>query len=235
MAWNPYDDNRPVDGWSDAEPEPARPRRRSPIALLVVLVLAATFVWQALSTPIDPDARLHLVIDDEIAYAHGRTDAESFADIRRQLDSNPQLEKIVLRHVPGTSHLKENVRIARMIRARGLNTHLDSRSFIASGGVDLFLAGVERTMTCGAQIGVHSWQDENGDSPASLGFDPLEDGMRAFHAEIGIDQDFYHFARDAAPHKSLYFLTREDLERFGILTDGPCKGVDWLGFLPGRQ
>ena len=32
-----------------------------------------------------------------------------------------------------------NMRIARRIRSRGLNTHLDSNSFIASGAVDLFL------------------------------------------------------------------------------------------------
>lgn len=245
MAWNPYDDKRPEwddpqgpnggpdGGWND--PEPIRPRRRSPIALGIVALIAFMFIWEALQTPPDPDARFNLVVEDTVAYAFGGTDVNSFDDVRNQLDANPQVQTIVLRHVPGTTHLGENTRIARLIRARGIDTHLESSSFIASGGVDLFLAGVERTMECGARIGVHSWQNENGDNPRSLGFDPIEDGMRAFHAEIDVDPDFYSFARDAAPHSSLYFLDRDDLERFDILTDGTCEGTDWFGFLPWRR
>jgi hypothetical protein len=218
--------------WTESWTEPIPPRRRSPIAVLVVLLLAAMFVWEALQPRPDPDARFNLVVEDTIAYAYGGTDHHSFADVRRQLDENPQLETIVLRNVPGTTHLGENTRIAQMIRARGLNTRLESTSFIASGGVDLFLAGQERTMECGARIGVHSWQDQDGDSPRTLGYDPIEERMERFHASLDVDPDFYAFARDAAPHSALYLLSRDDLERFDLLTNGSCEPVNWLNFLP---
>lgn len=231
-SWDGYPSNGwEEDRWERGWTEPIPPRRQSPLALLIVLLLALVFIWEALQPRPDPDVRFNLVIEDRIAYAYGGTDAESFADVRQQLDANPQIETIVLKHVPGTKHLGVNTRIAQMIRARGINTHLENTSFIASGGVDLFLAGQERTMECGARIGVHSWQSHDGESPRTLGHDPIEDRMERFHATLDIDPDFYAFARDAAPHSSLYFLSRNDLERFNLLTHGACDGMDWLGFL----
>lgn len=253
MRWNPYDtsDRDPIqpdgerprrrtsqftdrpgqDDWYEGWREPIPPRRRSPVGFFIVFLLAAMFIWEALQTPPNPDARFTLVVEDSIAYAYGGTDADSFNDVRLQLDANPQLETIVLKNVPGTTHLSENTRIAQMIRARGLNTRLESGSFIASGGVDLFLAGNERTMECGARIGVHSWQNDQGESPRTLGHDPIESRMEAFHRSLDVDPEFYSFARDAAPHSALYFLSRDDLQRFNLLTDGQCEPVGLLSFL----
>lgn len=231
MAWNPYDETDWERGWTEPIPKP----KHSAVAGLIALLLVAVFVWTALLPQPDPEARLNLVVEDTIAYAYGGTDANSFNDIRRQLDANPQIDTIVLKHIPGTKHLGENTRIAQMIRARGINTHLERNSFIASGGVDLFLAGQQRTMECGAQIGVHSWQDSAGESPRTLGFDPIEDQMARFHASLDVDPAFYAFARDAAPHKSLYFLSRDDLKKFNLLTDGTCEGRRWFGFLGGQH
>jgi len=231
MAWNPYDETEWDRGWTEPIPKP----KRSRFGGLIVALLALMLIWEALQPRPDPDARFNLVVKDSIAYAYGGTDANSFADVRRQLDANPQIDTIVLKHVPGTTHLGENTRIASMIRARGINTHLERNSFIASGGVDLFLAGQTRTMQCGARIGVHSWQDSAGESPRTLGHDPLEIDMERFHASLDIDPEFYAFARDAAPHQALYYLSRKDLERFNLLTDGACKGSSWFGFMGGRN
>lgn len=231
MAWNPYDETDWERGWTEPIPKP----KRSPWAVIIVLVLAAMFVWEAVQPRPDPDARFNLVVEDSIAYAYGGTDIDSFADVRRQLDANPQIDTIVLKHVPGTKHLGVNTRIAQLIRARGIDTHLERNSFIASGGVDLFLAGQQRTMTCGAQIGVHSWQDQDGESPRTLGHDPIEDRMEQFHASLDVDPAFYAFARDAAPHKSLYFLSRDDLTRFNLLTDGACQRAGRFGLFAWRR
>jgi len=231
MAWNPNDETEWERGWT----EPIPKRRRSPWAVFIVILLAGMFVWEALQPRPDPDARFNLVVEDSIAYAYGGTDADSFLDVKRQLDANPQIDTIVLKHVPGTTHLGENTRIAQMIRARGINTRLETNSFIASGGVDLFLAGQERSMECGARIGVHSWQDQNGESPRTLGHDPIETRMGRFHASLDVDPEFYSFARDAAPHQALYFLTRKDMERFNLLTDGACERAGWFGFFGGSR
>lgn len=209
---------------------PIPPRRRSPWALIIILLLASMFIWEAFRNPTLPDARFFLRVENDIAYAFGGTDAESFDDVRQQLDANPQIETIVLRHVPGTSHLAVNTRIAQLIRARGIDTKLEKRSFIASGGVDLFLAGEERSMECGARIGVHSWKDENGGTPKSLGEDPIEPSMIAFHESLGISPDFYAFTRDAADHEDLYYLTQSDIARYDLLDGGTCEKTGWLNW-----
>lgn len=246
MAWNPNDPSDPQGRTPDGRPftrrtrfdapfydnvedlyAPIPERKRSPWAFMIIALLALMFVIEGFRNPTLPDARFHLQIEDSIAYAYGGTDGDSFNDVRRQLDENPQIETIVLKHIPGTSHLGENSRIAQLIRARGIDTHLEKSSFIASGGVDLFLAGEERTMECGARIGVHSWRDENGATPQSLGHDPIEPRMIAFHESLGISPAFYPFTRDAAEHESLYYLTRNDIERFNLLTDGTCEKSGW--------
>ncbi len=238
MAWNPHDGWR--DEWRDAghgfdwQPEDELPRRpvqhRPRIGLFIVALLAIMFVYEALSTPFTPDDRFNLRVEGPVAYAYGGTDSESFADVLEQLNANPQLETIVLRNVAGTTDLRVNSRIAELIRARGIDTHLERTSYIASGGVDLFLAGEERSMECGARIGVHSWASEDGSEPRTLGYDPLEDRMEAFHDRLGVADGFYSFARDAAPHSSLYFLTTDDIATYDLLGDGAsCERAGFFG------
>ena len=55
---------------------------------------------------------------------------------------------------------------ARMVRNRGIATHLPADGEIASAAwifswPEFFLAGVKRTAEAGAKIGVHSWADDD--------------------------------------------------------------------------
>ena len=208
--------------YDDPWTEPIPPRKRPVWWLLIPLIVVAMFVWEGFQPPSLASGRFTLVVDGSTAHAYGTTDTKSFDDVRRVLAEHPQIDTIVLRDVPGTKDMFTNTRIARMIRARGIDTHLTRSSRIASGGVDLFLSGEERTMECGARIGVHSWKNTDGDTPKSLGFDPALPYMQEFHAEIGVDPGFYPFARDASPHEFIYQLRPEDIERFELLSE-PCE------------
>ena len=73
------------------------------------------------------------------------------------VEAHPNIQTLVLTVVPGSVDDEINLLLGQRVRELGLDTHLVSRGMIASGGVDLFLAGVERTMESGASIGVHSW------------------------------------------------------------------------------
>jgi len=212
-------------GWR----EPIPPRKRSPIMWFIGLALAALLVWEVFTRTPTYEGRFFLSVDNEIAYGMGGTDGNSYADVLATLDANPQIKQIVLSHVPGTTHMAENVRIARLIRERGISTHLDNSSYIASGGVHLFMAGVERTMECGARIGVHSWKDSEGETPRSLGFDPAAPYMEAFYSDMGFPTDFYSFSNAAAPHEIIYFLKKDDIAQFNLLTEGACEKTGWFG------
>ena len=223
MERKPYTPQDLADDWNT----PVPPRRTGWLGWVLAGLLALVLVWESLNRPPVRDERFHLVIDDETAIAYGTTDTYSFPEVAETLDANPQLERVLLAYVPGTKDMAENVRIARLFRDRGLDTHLSKQSYIASGGVHLFLAGRERTMECGAKIGVHSWKSSDGETPRSLGYDPAETYMSLFHEDMGVGADFYAFSRDASPHEAIYILKEDDIAHFDLLSDGACERTPW--------
>jgi hypothetical protein len=199
-------------------------RSKQIIAAVLVLIVLAMATHKA----IQHDAGLlKFKVRDNIAYGYGGTDARSVGVVRDLIREHPQVTTLVLKNMPGTSDATMNLRVARRIRSEGLNTHLDSNSFIASGAVDLFLAGNERTMECGALIGVHTvyFLAEGGlvrgeaFYPAKTGYDTHEKQAKAFLRDMGIDPAFYDFTRNAAKPEELYYLTPEDINRFNLLTE----------------
>ena len=162
-----------------------------------------------------------------MAYGNGNTNGMSVAMVRDFLDENPQVDTLVMGKMPGTKDADMNTRIAREIRARGLKTHLPKNGFIASGAVDLFIAGTERTMECGGMIGVHSWGitgDRTGTiSPKTIGVDRRQKFHEKFLSDMGIDPAFYVFTREAAEPSQLHFMSPEEIERWGLLTEESCR------------
>ena len=61
---------------------------------------------------------------------------------------------------PGTEDDRANLRLGRLIRARGIATHVPAGGSVRSGGVELFLAGTRRIADPGAEFAVHAWADE---------------------------------------------------------------------------
>ena len=125
---------------------------------IITGVLLAIVAVVAIRGARKPDlGLLKFKVKDNLAYGYGYTDDRSVSVVRKLLKENPQVDTLVLKKMSGTRDGDMNIVLARDIRKRGLNTHLEKNSAIASGAVDLFLAGKTRTMECGALIGVHSW------------------------------------------------------------------------------
>ena len=142
---------------------------------------------------------------------------------------HPQVDTLVFKKMPGTKDADMNLRLARDIRRRGLNTHVEKNSMIASGAVDLFLAGKRRTMECGALIGVHSWSVSGSRStirisPTDMGVDRRQKIQENFLRDMGIDPTFYAFTRAAAEPEKVHFLSMDEIRRFDLLTDYPDCG-----------
>lgn len=166
---------------------------------------------------------LRFTAKGEFAYGSGFTDDRSVQMTRRFLDKHPDVQTLVLKNVPGTRDIVMNDRVARLIRARGLDTLLEPDSHIASGGVSLFLAGKTRTIQCGAKIGVHSWgMGRNfGDDfrPERLNSDPLQKSQEQFLIDMGLDPAFYAFTRDAAKPSEIHYMSWAEIRRFGLMTE----------------
>ncbi|HUD28628.1 MAG TPA: alpha/beta hydrolase [Novosphingobium sp.] len=105
------------------------------------------------------------VLDDGRAALVDVTDARSPALFAAMLRDHPGIATIEMVECPGTEDDLANLRLGRMIRERGIATHVPAGGSVRSGGVELFLAGARRMADPGAEFAVHSWLDDTGLEP----------------------------------------------------------------------
>ena len=192
---------------------------------IITAVLLGIVAIVAVRGAMKPDlGLLKFKVKDSRAYGYGYTDDRSLSVVRNLMKDSPQVDTLVLKKMSGTRDSARNIILARDIRKRGLNTHLDSNSMIASGAVDLFLAGKRRTMECGALIGVHSWsisgsRDTIRISPKDIGYDRSQKYHENFLRDMGIDPSFYAFTRAAAEPEDMHYMSVEEINRFGLTSE----------------
>lgn len=196
--------------------DPSKSSSKAGIFFVLAVVLAAMGLNYLKVKPAENTLAFKVLGDT--AFGNGSTDNTSLAYMTGFLKEYPDVTHLVFQNMPGTSDGATNLKIAELIRKRGLSTHIQSDSYIASGAVDLFIAGSERTMECGARIGVHSWRSAPGVDADSLGRDPLKQNHEKFLSNMGVDPAFYSFTQEAAPPQDIYILKMEEITRFGLLT-----------------
>lgn len=197
-------------------PRKTLPKLNLGYVLLAALIIAALGINYLKMQPQSGSFTLHVVGDT--AYGNGSTDGNSLRYAIEVLEDNPQVKRLVLQNMPGTTDSQTNLRLADLFRNKSIATHLEATSVIASGAVDLFIGGETRTLECGAKIGVHSWRTAPGKSPETLGKDPFAAAHESFLRKMGIDPAFYAFTRDAAPPNEIHYMTMEEINRFELLT-----------------
>ena len=102
------------------------------------------------------------VLDPGRAALVAATDEASPAQFQAMLRAYPGIALIEMIECPGTEDDRANLKLGRMIHARGISTHVPAGGSVRSGGVELFLAGKHRIADPGAEFAVHSWADEDG-------------------------------------------------------------------------
>ncbi|MBT5873814.1 MAG: alpha/beta hydrolase, partial [Candidatus Latescibacteria bacterium] len=110
----------------------------------------------------------------------------------------------------------------RVIRSAGLNTTIPADGAVASGGTDVFLAGIFREVEPGGMVGVHTWQTTDGEGNVIVGSelptaDPRHLIFRNYYREMAIPEVFYWFSIQAAPADDIHWMTRQELSDFGVL------------------
>jgi len=170
------------------------------------------------------DASLWFEVEGDQAHAFGTIDGTTPGRVMQLLLDHPQVRTIVLEDVPGSVDDDSSLRACRLIRHHGLSTHVPSSGEIASGGVDMFCAGVQRTAEPGAMIGVHSWGGVGESGMAAPRDDEAHEMYLDYGREMGIPDDFYWFTIEAAGPADIHWMTPEELDRFGVLA-AACEEV----------
>jgi hypothetical protein len=165
------------------------------------------------------DENISIKVKGEEAYINGEINTGALAIFKQMLSENPQVTTIVQGDMPGSADDNEMIALAYYVREKGLNTKLLADSAIASGGTDLFIAGVERTMEQGATIGVHSWKDQDGKDAADY---PKESSEHDENVDYVNDmlgsEDFYWFTIYAAEADDMHQMTKGEITEYGLLT-----------------
>ncbi|MGF1691091.1 alpha/beta hydrolase [Photobacterium kagoshimensis] len=136
------------------------------------------------------------------------------------LEHFPSVNTFKIKTIPGSADDETNLALSTVIHANGITTHIMSGGMVASGGTDLFLAGVERTAEDSTpQIGVHSWSSSDGRNGNTIPRDDEEhQSYLDYYQTININPDFYWYTLDAAPADNMHWMTVEEMKYFHVLT-----------------
>lgn len=162
---------------------------------------------------------LSIYVENDVMYLSGMLTSQLPQQLRNALSDNPNITDLVLVDVPGSLDQAATMDAARMIRHFELNTHIAKTGYVLSGGVDLFLGGIERSIGAGAGVGVHAWRDTQDWGDDINLADPVHATYVNFYLEMGVPERFYWFTLDAAPAERVYFLSPEEFYDYRLVTD----------------
>ena len=164
-------------------------------------------------------------ISGEEAFLSGILGTATYHQLKRIIENNPEVKTIVLHRVEGSINDEVNMHTGRILREAGLNTKVLSDSDIASGGVDLFAAGVERIVEKGARLGVHSWG--GGPTEEHSRGDKLPENhpahqyqLQYFRQMLGTElgPDFYFYTLQAAPVDGMHYMSDQEIKDWKLAT-----------------
>jgi len=161
--------------------------------------------------------------DDDITadtvYMNGLITSDTLDDIKELLEQSPQITTMVMQNVPGSIDDEINLLASREIRKHGIATHIPADGMVASGGTDMFLAGIKRTIETGAKIGVHSW---GGGELAATDYSrdhEVHVKYLNYYKEMNIDTDFYWYTLDAAPADDIHWMSEQKIAKYNVITE----------------
>lgn len=157
-------------------------------------------------------------VNGDQLFMNGEINSKTYGQFVDIIEENPQIRVLVEQNVPGSIDDDTMIKLAYRVRELGLDTHLQADSKIFSGGVDLFLAGVNRTMERGAVIGVHSWSDGFKDAADYPKGAPEHEANRKYIEDMLGQDEFYWFTIYAAPADSILEMSDAEILQYGLLT-----------------
>lgn len=161
------------------------------------------------------------VINDQIVELDGLTDSRSPAQFVAMTSKFPHLSVLRMANCPGTIDDVANLRLGRLIHARGMATIVPSSGSVRSGAVEIFIAGVMRTAEYGAEFAVHAWSDRKGLEVAnSAASDPISQAYLAYYSEMGMSKKqargFYAMTNSVGKDQALWLTVNDMVKYFDL-------------------
>ena len=177
---------------------------------LFLLVLVCFIACEPIMTALSGE-KPRIEIKNNKAHINGVLGKAFYKKFVKFINENPTIKDLVLENIPGSVNDEWNAKSCILLHQKGMNTILEPTSVIASGGVDLFIAGNKRTIAQGAKIGVHSWRDLTKDGAEYPKSSEEHDLFLDFFEKIEMDTAFYWYTLRAAPGKDIHWMTEEEI------------------------
>ncbi len=160
------------------------------------------------------------ILNETTLVLNGVINSNTDSAFDEALRQNPNTELIIFRDAPGSDDDETNLQVGRKLYQLGLKTHVDDNGTIASGAVDLYLAGSERTLGSNARVGVHSWSDGTNDATDFPRNSSEHQPYISYYKSIGFSdqlaEDFYFFTINAASADDIHWMTAAEIEAYQI-------------------
>ncbi len=170
----------------------------------------------------DTDFGIFSSQNEEVVIMNGEIDSDTPQYWDNYIAAFPNTNRMIMKLCPGSSDDEANLIAARKIRMQNIAIHLPADAEIASGAVDLFLAGTTRTRESGSLIGVHSWSDGDNDATAFPVGDANHLPYIEYYQEMGYSKSdaeaFYYFTINAAPAAEIHWMTDAEIAQYKLLT-----------------
>lgn len=175
-----------------------------------------------------------VVTAPDTAEMYGTVGSNGPDQLRAMLRAYPGIRRLVMVECPGSVDDEANLRMARILHAAGISTHVPENGSVRSGAVELFLAGVRRTAAPGAEFAVHSWRDANGvEAWESEANQSVHREYLDYYRDMGLSAEvarkFYAFTNSVA-HDDAVWLGPRDMAAFGLI-DGDLEFAPVLALL----
>ncbi len=162
-----------------------------------------------------------VLTDDTTVEMDGTIGSSSLTKFNSLVASFPNVNKINIKNCDGASDDTVNLQLSANVHQMGINIHLMDNGEIASGGVDFFVAGIQRTKGSNTKIGVHSWAGEN---VTATDF-PVGHANHLpyinYYVSVGFTQqqaeDFYYFTINTAPADSIHWMTDPEISQYNLI------------------
>ena len=195
-----------------------RPVQTHTLCLFTILAIALSACDALSGEDYDP---LHFSSDGQKLIATGAIDSSSPSAFTEALRQSPNAQVLVLQNIPGSVDDDANLEMARAIRISGLDTFVPRDGMVASGGTDLFLAGVKRTAEAGACFGVHSWSS-GPDTPKATDLPSNHEEHQkylSYYDTMGIPKTFYWYTLKAAPAEGIHWMSAQEINTYHMTTE----------------
>ncbi|MCX7865265.1 MAG: alpha/beta hydrolase [Novosphingobium sp.] len=158
------------------------------------------------------------VLDRSRAALVDVTDGQSLAAFREMLRDFPEIAVLEMIECPGTEDDLANLEIGRLIRARGIITHVPAGGSVRSGAVELFLAGARRIADPGAEFAVHAWMDFDGRQATDYASNAPENARYiAYYQQMGMSREqalAFYAMTNSTPFEEARWLDAAEMARW---------------------